>query len=115
MNRAQTNFFEYHNQNPHVYAEYLRFAKELHAAGVQRKSISMITERIRWNTATRGEGDFKINNTLRAGYSRLLIWKNTDFQYHGCFRLKKSSIDGVLGIDFNDFCTWNSGYWNLFK
>ena len=114
MNSAQAAFLEYHKQNPHVYREYRRFAMQLHAAGVSRKSISMITERIRWNTTTRGQGDFKINNTLRAGYSRLLIWNNPEFQYPGCFTLKSSKIDGVFGADFRDFRTWDSEYWNLF-
>lgn len=114
MTSAQEMFLEYHKKFPHIYTEYLRFAKELHAAGVKNKSISMITERIRWNTATRGDEDFKINNTLRAGYSRLLMWRNPEFQYPGCFKLKKSRIDGVFDVDFKDFRTWDSEYWNSF-
>lgn len=114
MTSAQAAFFAYHEQNPHIYQEYLRLARQLHAAGVMRKSISMITERIRWNTATRGKGEFKISNTFRAGYARLLMWNNPEFQYPGCFTLKESSIDGVFIVDFNDFRTWMSEYWNLF-
>lgn len=115
MTKAQQEFLEYHSRNPHIYQEYQRFAEELHAAGVQRKSISMITERIRWNTATRGSGEFKIPNSFRAGYARLLVWKNTKFQYPGCFVMKQSDIDGVFSPDLNDFRTWNRNYWCLFR
>ena len=114
MTTAQSAFLEYHKQNPHIYEEYLRFAHELHAAGIRRKSISMITERIRWNTATRGTGEFKIPNSLRAGYSRLLIWKNPEFRYSDCFILKTSSIDGMFSVDFTDLSTWDNDYWNSF-
>jgi hypothetical protein len=115
MLKAQSDFLTYHNQNPHIYQEYLRFAEELHAAGICRKSISMITERIRWNTATRGSGEFKIPNSFRAGYSRLLVWKNIKFQYPGCFMMKHSDIDGVFSPDFHDLLTWNRIYWNSFS
>jgi len=114
MTTAQSAFLEYHKQNPHIYEEYLRFSHELHAAGIRRKSISMITERIRWNTATRGTGEFKIPNSLRAGYSRLLIWKNPEFRYSDCFILKTSSIDGMFSVDFTDLSTWDNDYWNSF-
>ena len=114
MTNSQRDFLYYHNDNPHIYTEYLKFARQLHAAGVKRKSISMITERIRWGTATSGNGDFKINNTLRAGYSRLLMWNNKEFQYPDCFTLKKSSIDGLYGVKLDDIRTWDSTYWNLF-
>ncbi len=35
MLKAQRDFLVYHNNNPHIYEEYLRVANELHAAGVR--------------------------------------------------------------------------------
>ena len=61
--KMQQDFKKYHAENPHIYAAYLEYANQLHNVDIKDKSISMITALIHWQTATRGTGEFKIQNT----------------------------------------------------
>jgi hypothetical protein len=68
----------YHQQNPHVYEAFRRFAFELYDAGVRRAGASAIWERMRWEEkvrATREPGlpDMALNNSYRAFYARKLM------------------------------------------
>lgn len=112
MNVSKFVFLQYHKRNPHVFHAYLRYTWQLHKAGVQRKSISMITERIRWESATRGDDLFKINNDYRAFYARLLMWKVPEFRES--FQLRDSAIDGPGTVDLHDVSTWDPYYWSKF-
>lgn len=59
-------------KNPHIYALYVKFAKELLSAG-KSFSISLLTERIRWECHFHYDhGDFKISNDYRAYIARRL-------------------------------------------
>lgn len=63
--------------NPGVFPLFERFALELAARG-QRFSISLLTERIRWEAKMTLEADadqFKINNSYRAYLARDLVAK----------------------------------------
>ena len=66
-------FFEYHKANPHVYDLFKRFASDLYAAGRGHFGSKAIIERIRFETAVRGNDEFKINNNFASCYARLLI------------------------------------------
>ena len=81
-------WWAWHQDNPHVWWYFERFALE--AVSKKRKKISqwLIMNRIRWETTivTTGE-DFKINNDHIAFYARL--WKALYPQYADLFTTKK--------------------------
>lgn len=111
MNNPQKEFLDFHNSNPEIYGLYLKYAK-MHptAAG---KTINGITEAIRWNEYfPYSNREFKIKNSYRAGYARLLMWRN--FKMRDKFKLCKSSLDGNLANPKN-MNTWDNSYWNSFK
>ena len=72
FHRAQ--FIDFHSKNPHVVRLLARFADELTMAGHEKLSISLLTERVRWEGAvtTDSADGFKINNNFRAHYARIL-------------------------------------------
>jgi hypothetical protein len=87
-------FEEYHAKNPQVYQLLRRFALEAHRSGRVRLSISLLFERVRWYTTVETQGDvFKVNNTHRAWYVRLLMQDEPDLM--GCFETRKSKADRV--------------------
>ena len=83
-------FKRFHRENPHVYRLIERFAHEAYNAGRTNFSISMVVERIRWETAivTRSDDGFKIPNDHRAYYARLYMAKHDRI---GFFRTRKQT------------------------
>ena len=81
-------WWAWHQDNPHVWWYFERFALE--AVSKKRKKIShwLIMNRIRWETTivTTGE-EFKINNDHIAFYARL--WKALYPQYADLLTTKK--------------------------
>ena len=81
----QERFELYHAANPHVYAMYIEYTKQLLRLGHRRISPQFILERIRWEMTTgtvptKGSGwhaaggkPFKINDHFSSRYARLLI------------------------------------------
>lgn len=108
--KLSESFFYYHKANPGMFEEYLKYARESYSVKVI--SISMITERIRWETMVRGTGEFKVQNSFRAYYTRLLIWK---YPKEFCFKFhtRKVPIDGTGSV--NDPTTWDQDYWSQFN
>lgn len=87
-NRLEALFWEYHAQNPKVYDLFDRFTKYAIQRGRTRFSVSVIVERIRWETTIETAGDdFKINNNHRAYYARL--WMRNNPQYQGFFATRE--------------------------
>ena len=85
-------FAEYHAANPKVYELLLKFAMEARHAGRRRLSINLLFERVRWYTAVETTGDpFKINNTFRAYYVRLLMQHVPELR--GCFETRSAKAD----------------------
>lgn len=69
----EQRFARFHADNPHVYAELRRLALDLVERGHRRIGIGMLTEVLRWSAmTTRGDDSYKINNSFRAAYARLL-------------------------------------------
>jgi hypothetical protein len=67
--------------NPGVFALYERFAEEAFSRG-KKFSISLLTERIRWEAHMTWEKDkdgFKVNNNFRAYLSRDLLARHPEF------------------------------------
>jgi hypothetical protein len=70
----QEKFEAFHLANPHVYEELLDRALALKNAGVQYGSIAQLFEVLRYDYALRThDEEFKLNNSHRAFYARLLM------------------------------------------
>lgn len=72
-------FVDYHKANPGIYDQFKRFAFELRRAGRDHFGAKAILERIRYETAITGSGEFKINNNFASCYARLLILDHPEF------------------------------------
>jgi alpha-acetolactate decarboxylase len=80
-NSLEKRFWEFHKENPHVYALFNRFAMDVVASKRERFAVSPIIERIRWYTAIETRNDaFKINNNFRAYYARLWMRNNPEYE-----------------------------------
>jgi hypothetical protein len=67
-------FWDFHSANPNIFILFLRFAREVQAAGYSKYSIRAIHERIRWHLNIENrDGLFKMNDHHMPCYSRLLI------------------------------------------
>lgn len=67
-------FAVFHELNPHVFDELSRIALDLVGRGHERIGVGMLFEVLRWSAmSTRSTGDeFKLNNSYRSRYARLL-------------------------------------------
>lgn len=82
----------YDAENPHVYREFVRFARELKSAGRHRASASLIFERMRWESMIRGGPEsglpaYRLNNNYRAFYARKLATEDPSFA--GFFEIRE--------------------------
>jgi hypothetical protein len=81
-------FKDWNNENPQVYDLFLKYSLEAKKSGRKRFSGWMIANRIRWYTTIETTGnDFKLSNDFIALFTRLVIFKNPEFE--GFFQLKK--------------------------
>lgn len=68
----KAKWWVWHQDNPHVWQLFERFALEAVRAGATKTSGWLIVNRIRWETAVVTKGDdFKISNDYVALYVRL--------------------------------------------
>lgn len=67
-------FEEFHVANPHVFEEIERRAQRLYQSNAKRIGIAQIFETMRYDYTIQTDGeDYKLNNSFRAFYARLLI------------------------------------------
>jgi hypothetical protein len=77
QNPHEARFWEFHNENPHVYALFDRFANEAVRAHRPRFSAYMIFERMRWYSLIETSDEkYKLNNNHRPYYARLWLKRN---------------------------------------
>jgi hypothetical protein len=97
MNRIEKKFWAYHDENPHVFRLFARYAQMAVNAGHKRFSADMVLHRLRWNTMVETFSDkFKINNNYSAYYARL--WMRENPEHDGFFstrvlRSRKENYD----------------------
>lgn len=86
-------FEEFHRHNPNVYRTLVRLAREwVNTTGRNKLGISVLFERARWDLAIEAQSeDFKLNNSYRAFYSRLIHMQEPDL--NGLFELRRSKAD----------------------
>lgn len=106
----EQQFQEYHAANPQIFEQYEHFAQQaFHFQG--RIGAKALSERIRWETAVKGTGVYKIQNSFVSLYARLLMWKHP--RYRQMFSLRHIPVDGA-SLDIYDVNTWDHEYWDSF-
>jgi hypothetical protein len=90
---SDTNFPQYHLENPHIYDAFKRYTWELIRAGRKYSGAQAIIERMRWDSWISGNDAFKINNDYAALYSRM--FENEYPSYKDFFRKRKSKFDTI--------------------
>ncbi len=87
MSSIQDNFEDFHANNPHIYNEIVKMARQWKKVGKKQLGIGMVFEVLRWNTAiiTMSQ-DFKLNNNYRSRYVRLIEDQESDLV--GIFRTR---------------------------
>jgi hypothetical protein len=86
-------FADFHAKSPNVYLTLVRLAREwVQATGRSRLGIATLYERARWELViATSDADFKLNNSYRAYYARLIMTQERDLA--GLFALRKSAAD----------------------
>ena len=89
----ETKFDAFHAANPKVYTTLVRLAREWVAkTGRHKVGIGALYEVARWEIAlATTDADFKIDNSHRAFYSRLIMAQEPDLA--GLFDLRTSKAD----------------------
>lgn len=82
-------FLEFHEANPDVYAELVKLCRNVKSRGRERWSINAAFEVLRYSRLqTRGD-EFKLNNSHRALYARLIMENEPDLD--GFFETRERS------------------------
>jgi len=67
-------WWEWHQQNPHIYRLFEEFAMRAIRYGTKKLSAWLVVNRIRWEVSVETQGDdFKIPNDYIALYSRFFM------------------------------------------
>ena len=100
--QEDTAFDRFHADNPKVYETLVALARQWVArTGRHKLGIATLFERTRWEIAlATTDADFKLNNSYRAYYARLIMRREPDLA--GLFDLRASEADqwiaGIAGI-----------------
>lgn len=81
FSEAERRFREFHRNNPYVYAQLVKLARQAKAAGKNRVGIKMLFEVVRWYAfidTTDRYSDFKLNNNYHSRYARLIMEQESD-------------------------------------
>ena len=85
----EDRFLEFHDANPDVYTEIVELARRAKAGGRRHWSINGVFEVLRYSRLqTQGE-QFKLNNSFRAAYARMVMDRNPDLM--GFFEVRDRS------------------------
>lgn len=84
-----SRFLDFHLQNPNVYEELVRLAREAKSLGRTKVGIRMIWEVTRWNLTIKvvPNSDFKLNDHYHSRYARLIMGIEKDLS--GVFELRE--------------------------
>ena len=71
---AREKFAAFHHDNPRVFHELVRLARQLRAQGRKHYGIAGLFEVLRWHRALETtDEEFKLNNNYRAYYAREIM------------------------------------------
>lgn len=91
---TQDRFAVYHAANPQVYNKLREYALQYVRSGRRRLSINMLFELVRWFTEVETRGSsFKLDNSFRAPYARLLMENEPELL--GRFKTRKTKADAA--------------------
>jgi hypothetical protein len=79
--RIDRAFSRFHADNPEIYDELVRLARETKGRGFRRLGIRMFWEVTRWNRMMRTdvpEGAYKMNDNYTSRYARLIMEREPD-------------------------------------
>lgn len=93
-------FRQYHKDNPHVYVQLRSLSFQAMNRGFACYGIGALAEVIRWNRGPTKSDDFKLSNSHRACYSRMLMQYEPSLR--GFFRLKPSIADAYFKWEGGD-------------
>jgi len=82
-------FEEFHKNNPEVYEELVRLARQMKARGHKQIGIKMLWEVLRWERAmkTTDQTEWKLNNNYTSRYARLIMEQEPDLE--GFFKTRE--------------------------
>ncbi len=93
-NKIEKAFIDFHKDNPIVYAQLVRLARQWVAAGKARLGIATLFEKLRWELHVSGLSDkegYKLNNNYRALYARLIMEQEQDLD--GLFEIRSLAAE----------------------
>jgi hydrogenase maturation factor len=89
FNKIEKAFIEFDTQNPEVYKQLVRLARQWRAAGKAKLGIKTLFEKLRWEWHVAGltESDgYKLNNNFTALYARKIMKNEVDLD--GLFEIR---------------------------
>jgi hypothetical protein len=89
FNKIEQAFIEFDTQNPEVYRQLVRLARQWRAAGKAKLGIKTLFEKLRWEWHVAGLTDsdgYKLNNNFTALYARKIMKNETDLD--GLFEIR---------------------------
>ena len=89
--KAERAFTRFHEANPSVYTELVAMADELQQAGRERIGIGMLWEVLRWQRFRTSGGEFKLNNSYRSWYARIIM--ENEPRLDGIFQLREMTSE----------------------
>lgn len=93
------DFWQFHRQNPQVYARLIGLARDLKAKGHTRLGIGMLFEVVRWQHMLLTHdpaSEFKLNNNYRSHYARLIMLREEDLA--GVFETRHLHRESTLEV-----------------
>jgi len=80
----------FHEENPEVYVDLVRYARQARAAGASRIGIELLWNRMRWDRLVETKDNtsaFKMNQNYKAFYARLIMDSEPDLS--GIFETRR--------------------------
>jgi hypothetical protein len=74
-------FRDFHGNNPAVYTELVRMARQMQSRGYQKIGIELVFAAYRWNQMLHTSADeynYKLNNNFTSRYARLIMTQEED-------------------------------------
>lgn len=88
-------FIAFHHDNPQVYSELVKLARQAKERGRRKLGVRMLWEVMRWNLTImtkRPPRDFKLNDHYHSRYARLIMKKEADLA--GMFEIRTLKTKG---------------------
>jgi hydrogenase maturation factor len=83
FNKIELAFQQFHVENPEVYRQLVRLARQWKAAGKAKLGIKTLFEKLRWEWHVSGIADsegYKLNNNYTALYARMIMDREADLK-----------------------------------